>query len=222
MREGRGYSPGTIRWRMSTATRVRSTLRNPRHAGAFANGRTRCRGSPNGLRIERLCTKEWTVLFQDAHPAYIPRELYRRNVQTLEDNTGTSLKGAARVGDTLLQGMALCGVSGRSLFAQNHGGKCRPHVRYACNGGTGQHRTPRCQSLSARRVDRAFGRDLVAHVTLEFALSVREEMRARDDDVAVLRDQTVQRSREGAELARRRFMEVGPGNRLVAGVLESE
>ena len=32
----------------------------------------------------------------------------------------------------------------------------------------------------------------------------------------------MQRSREAAELARRRFMEVDPGNRLVADVLESE
>ena len=47
-------------------------------------------------------------------------------------------------------------------------------------------------------------------------------MQARDDEVAVLREQSVQRCREAAELAKRRFMEVDPGNRLVADVLESE
>ncbi len=225
LRDGRGYSPGTVRWRPLTATRVRSMLRNPRYAGAFAYGRTRRGGTPNGSRIEQLGTEEWTVLIQDAHPAYIPWEQYQQNVRTLEGNAGTSLKGAAREGAALLQGIALCGVCGRSLVTQYHGGRNWPHVRYACNGGTGQHRTPRCQSLSARHVDRAVGQlllDLVAPVTLEVALSVQAEMQARDDEVAVLRDQAVQRSREAAELARRRFMEVDPGNRLVADVLESE
>ena len=68
--------------------------------------------------------------------------------------------------------------------------------RYACNGGTGQHRTPRCQSMSARQVDQAIGElllDLIRPVTLEVALSVQAEMQARDDEVAVLRDQAVQR-----------------------------
>jgi len=47
-------------------------------------------------------------------------------------------------------------------------------------------------------------------------------MQARDDEVAALREQAVQRTGEAAELAKRRFMEVDPGNRLVADVLESE
>ena len=59
---------------------------------------------------------------------------------------------------------------------------------------------------------------LVAPVTLEVALSVQAEMQARDDEIAALREQSVQRSREAAELAKRRFMEVDPGNRLVADV----
>lgn len=225
LREGHGYSPGPVQWRPLTATRVRSMLRNPRYAGAFAYGRTRQISSPNGSRIEKLAAEDWTVLIQDVHPGYIPWEQYQRNVRTLEGNAGTSLKGAAREGAALLQGIALCGVCGRNLIMQYHGHKRRAHVRYACNGGTGQHRTPRCQSMSARHVDRAIGQlllGLVAPVTLEVALSVQAEMQARDDEVAVLREQAVQRSREAAELAKRRFMEVDPGNRLVADVLESE
>ena len=204
---------------------VRSVLRNPRYAGAFAYGRT-CRGSsPNGSRVEQLGAEDWTVLIQDAHPGYITWQQYQRNVRTLEGNARASLQGAAREGAALLQGIALCGVCGRNLIMQYHGGKRRSHTRYACNGGTGQHRTPRCQSMSARHVDRAIGQlllGLVAPVTLEVALSVQAEMQARDDEVAVLREQAVQRSREAAELAKRRFMEVDPGNRLVADVLESE
>ena len=225
LRDGRGYSPGPVRWRPLTATRVRSVLRNPRYAGAFTYGRTRRGGSPNGSRIEQLGAEDWTVLIHDAHPGYIAWEQYERNVRTLEGNARTSLQGAAREGAALLQGIALCGVCGRNLIMQYNGGKRWSHVRYACNGGTGQHRTPRCQSMSARHVDQAIGQlllGLVAPVTLELALSVEAEMQARDDEVAVLREQSVQRCREAAELAKRRFMEVDPGNRLVADVLESE
>ena len=225
LREGRGYSPGPVQWRPLTATRVRSMLRNPRYAGAFAYGRTRQVSSPNGSRIEKLAAEDWTVLIQDVHPGYIPWEQYQRNVRTLEGNAKTSLQGAAREGAALLQGIALCGVCGRHLITHYHGGKRWSHARYACNGGTGQHRTPRCPSMSARPVDRAIGQlllALVAPVTLEVALSVQAEMQARDDEIAALREQSVQRSREAAELAKRRFMEVDPGNRLVADVLESE
>ena len=225
LRDGRGYSPGPVRWRPLTATRVRSVLRNPRYAGAFTYGRTRRGGTPNGARIEQLGAEDWTVLIHDAHPGYIAWEQYERNVRTLQGNARTSLQGAAREGAALLQGIALCGVCGRNLIMQYNGRKRWSHVRYACNGGTGQHRTPRCQSMSARHVDQAIGQlllDLVAPVTLELALSVEAEMQARDDEVAVLRAQSVQRCREAAELAKRRFMEVDPGNRLVADVLESE
>ena len=165
------------------------------------------------------------MLIQDAHPGYITWVQYQQNVRTLEGNARTSLQGAAREGPALLQGIAVCGVCGRNLIMQYHGGKRRSHARYACNGGTGQHRTPACQSMSARPVDRAVGQlllGLVMPVTLEVALGVPAEMQARDDEVAALREQAVQRTREAAELAKRRFMEVDPGNRLVADVLESE
>ena len=225
LRDGRGYRPGPVRWQPLTATRVRSVLRNPRYAGAFAYGRTRRCGLPNASRTEHLGTEDWTVLIQDAHPGYVSWEQYLRNVQTLKGNARTSSQGAAREGAALLQGIALCGVCGRNLIMQYNGGKRRSQARYTCNGGTGQHRTPRCQSMSARHVDRAVGElllGLVAPATLDIALSVQAEMQARDDEVAALREQAVQRTREAAELAKRRFMEVDPGNRLVADVLEGE
>lgn len=224
-REGRGYRPGRVRWRPLTASRVRSVLRNPRYAGAFAYGRSRCRRTSNGSRVELLGPEDWTTLIRDAHPGYITWEQYRRNVRRLEANAKASLPGAAREGAALLQGIAVCGVCGRQLVTQYHGGKRRSRARYACNGGTGQHRTPPCQSMSARRVDRAIGDlilSLVAPATLELALGVQAELQAHDDEVAVLREQAVQRRHEAAELARRRFMEVDPQNRLVADVLESE
>ena len=134
LREGRGYSPGPVQWRPLTATRLRSILRNPRYAGAFAFGRTRRGSLPNGSRIEKLGAENWTVLIQGAHAGYITWQQYQRNVRTLEGNARTSLQGAARKGATLLQGIALCGVCGRNLIMQYHGGKRRSHACIACMG----------------------------------------------------------------------------------------
>jgi hypothetical protein len=64
--------------------------------------------------------------------------------------------------------------------------------------------------------------ETVTPVTLEVALQVQAELEARVDEADALRRQRVERARQEADLARRRFMTVDPGNRLVADVLEAE
>ena len=53
-------------------------------------------------------------------------------------------------------------------------------------------------------------------------MQVQAELDARIHEADALRRQQVERARYEADLARRRFMEVDPGNRLVADVLEAE
>ncbi len=62
----------------------------------------------------------------------------------------------------------------------------------------------------------------VTPLTLEVALQVQAELEARADEADALRGQRVERARYEADLARRRFMEADPGNRLVVDVLEAE
>jgi hypothetical protein len=57
---------------------------------------------------------------------------------------------------------------------------------------------------------------------LEVALQVHEELESRASEADALRRQRVKRARYEADLARRRFMEADPGNRLVVDVLEAE
>ena len=59
-------------------------------------------------------------------------------------------------------------------------------------------------------------------LTLEVALQVQEELAARAGEADLWRAQRVQRAREEADLARRRFMQIHPDNRMVADVLEAE
>jgi len=59
-------------------------------------------------------------------------------------------------------------------------------------------------------------------VELEVALAVQRELQSRLDEADRLRMKQVERARYEAELARRRYMQVDPDNRLVADVLEAE
>jgi hypothetical protein len=59
-------------------------------------------------------------------------------------------------------------------------------------------------------------------MALDVALSVQQELEARSEDTDRLRRQQVERARYDAELARRRYMQVDPDNRLVADELEAD
>ena len=59
-------------------------------------------------------------------------------------------------------------------------------------------------------------------MTLEVALQVQAELEARAGEADTLRRQRVERARHEADLARRRFMDADPGNRLVVDVLEAD
>jgi hypothetical protein len=59
-------------------------------------------------------------------------------------------------------------------------------------------------------------------LTLEVALTVQAELEARAAEADQLRRADVERARHAAELARRRYLAVDPGNRLVAATLEAD
>ena len=59
-------------------------------------------------------------------------------------------------------------------------------------------------------------------LTLEVALAVQHELQQRLDEADRLRRQHVERARYEADLARDRFLQVDPKNRLVADALEAD
>jgi len=84
---------------------------------------------------------------------------------------------------------------------------------------------PICQCIPGHTIDDAVGTLLLEAITptaLEVALRVRRELQRRLDEVDQLHQQRVERARYEAELARRRFMQLDPDNRLVADALEAE
>jgi hypothetical protein len=96
---------------------------------------------------------------------------------------------------------------------------------YVCQREGIDEAKPICQSIPGQTIDEALGElmlELMTPLTLEVALAVQRELEHRLEEVEKLRRQYVQRAQYEVDLARQRYMEVDPRNRLVADTLEAE
>lgn len=226
------YGPhkGELLWEPLRHWRVLRVLHNPRYAGAFCFGQTRMHKRPGDhIHIEALPREEWIALFPGAHPGYITWDKFEANLARLRDNAqahgAERRKSPPREGPALLQGLVICGVCGRRMTVRYHTRRGRQWPEYICQREGIDTATAKCQSIQGLGIDTAVGEllvETVTPVTLEVALQVQAELEARVDEADALRRQRVERARHEADLARRRFMEADPGNRLVVDVLEAE
>ena len=109
------------------------------------------------------------------------------------------------------------------MTVRYHTRQGRQWPEYVCQRESIQTATAKCQTIPGAGIDQAIGALLIETVTpltLEVALQVQAELEARAADA--LRRQGVERARYEADLARRRFMEADPANRLVVDVLEAD
>jgi DNA invertase Pin-like site-specific DNA recombinase len=225
-----GPRKGELAWMPLTHWRVLRTLHNPRYAGAFAYGRRRGTISANGKNsCQPLPRDQWTALIPGAHPGYITWETYEANQKILLGNAAARgadrAAGPAREGTALLQGLAICGRCGRRMTIRYHarGGAQVPD--YQCMRECIDNAGPRCQAIPGAAADAAIGQlllEALTPLTLEVALTVQAEIEARAADADAMRASHVERARHRADLARRRYLAVDPGNRLVAGTLEAD
>lgn len=212
---------------MTSNTPARSlVLHNPRFAGAFFFGRSRQRRLADRTRkYERLPREEWIALMPDAHPGYISWDEFEENQRRLHENSqalgAERRKSPPREGPALLQGLVICGICGDRMSVRYN---CRSGVllpTYCCQ----RRGIERCQSIAGAHLDEVVGQLLVEAVTpmaLEATLTVQQELQSRANEADRLRFQQVERARYESDLARRRFMQVDPDNRLVADELEAE
>lgn len=226
----RGSNKGDVLWNDLEHSRALWILHHPRYAGAFCFGRTHTRKHPDGRHtFVRLAPKEWTALIRDAHEGYISWNEFEQNVQRLRDNAqaigAEREKGPPREGPALLQGLAICAQCGERMTVRYHARGARTVPDYICQSRSIQRAQPVCQQIAGGALDDVIGMLLVETVTpltLEVALGVQKELESRCDETERLRLQEVERARYQSDLARRRFMQVDPDNRLVAGSLEAE
>ncbi len=208
------------------------TLHNPRYAGCYFYGRRRrVGGAVDGHhRTEMKPRDEWTVFIPTAHPGYITLETFEANQATLAANAQSRgddrRRGPAREGPALLQGLVICGRCGQRMtvgYHQRCNGTLVPD--YACQGEGIAHGRPPCQNVCGSGVDAAVAALVLGELTplaIEAAFEVAVELSRRAEDADRIRKAGVERARQDAEAARRRYLAVDPTNRLVADTLEAD
>jgi hypothetical protein len=211
---------------------VLGVLKNPSYAGMYVFGRYQYRReiSLDGevrKRMQAVAMSAWRVSLKQHHEGYITLEEFVKNQERLQKNRTNSeetvLSGPAREGLALLQGLLLCGACGHALT-----------VRYRGNGGI--YPTYQCNLLRreglATKSCMVFRCDLLDGVIaeemlkalqpaeLELALAALHELESRDQAILRQWQMRLERAEYEVALAERRYQEVDPANRLVAGTLE--
>jgi DNA invertase Pin-like site-specific DNA recombinase len=227
-----GAWDGKILWGHLTHSRVLSMLKNPCYAGMYVFGRYRYRReiSAEGAiqkRIHAVAMADWRVSLKEHHEGYITLEEFFENQERLEKNRTngeqTLLAGPAREGLALLQGLLLCGTCGHALT-----------VRYTGNGGiypcylcNRQRRdglaSKDCMSFRCNLLDAAMVEEVLQALQpaeIELALAALQELESRDRTISRQWQMRLERAEYEAALAERRYHEVDPSQRLVAGTLE--
>jgi DNA invertase Pin-like site-specific DNA recombinase len=225
-----GARSGEIVWGPLTHWRALQILHNPRYAGAFVFGRFRSRKLADGTtKVDSLPTEQWHTLMPGAHDGYISWEQYEANQRQLLEHAQAHgqerRRSPPREGPALLQGLVMCGKCGTRMTVRYHQRSTALQPDYVCQRQGIEQGIAPCQTIPGAAIDVAVGDALVAMmspVALEVALNVQQELAARMGEADKMRQQQVERARYEADLARRRFMQVDPDNRLVADSLEAE
>jgi DNA invertase Pin-like site-specific DNA recombinase len=220
-----------LRWIKPRVSHIYCMLKNPIYAGAYVFGRNESRlGLVDGKLRRRKTTKlqpaAWKVCIKDRHPGYITWEEFTANQQKLSENrtsmSSTPVRGAAREGRGLLQGLVLCGRCGRRMNTRYPGDgqrsvyQCRPNIIAASSV---------CFSIAGQRIDGAVEKlflDAMQPPELELSLAVAREAQAQGSELERQWKLRVERLRYDVKMAERRYKAVDAENRVVARTLERE
>ena len=230
-----GPANGELSWALPRVPQVGRILRNPRYAGAYVYGRTNVKRRADGTsRCHVVPMEDWQVCIQEAHVGFIDWDEYLRNRVTLRGNAASFLEApartaAAREGAALLQSRVLCGHCGRRMSMQYN--NALPHrnrparYHYVCNEELARYGRKTCQIMRGDLVDAEISRfviDAMNRKNIDLALAVQEQVDVEFAEADAQRARRIEAMRYEADLARRRFFEVDPANRLVAATLEAD
>jgi DNA invertase Pin-like site-specific DNA recombinase len=217
-----GPDKDTIEWVKSSYHAVYRMLKSPAYAGVYTYGKKHNVRVPGEKKVvtRLLPMEEWPVIIQDAFAGYITWEQYLKNQERMRENAqGVNWgKGTARSGIALLQGIAICGRCGRRLHTRYSN-----QPAYVCELTYSQYGDPICQNFMVPHVDEAVTQvflEAIQPAHLEVALAALDEVEAQRQSLMSQWQQRLERARYEADMARRRYEQVDPDNRLVAGELE--
>jgi DNA invertase Pin-like site-specific DNA recombinase len=226
----KGVHKGEVIWGDLVHHRVLQIIHNPCYAGAYCFGKIKSKKMADGSTVYKKQPQEqWHTLIKDHHKGYINWQEYEQNQRILHDNAQANgsdrRKSPPREGPALLQGLVICGVCGKRMTVRYHTIKGQIVPDYICQRRGIENAEPVCQYIKGNNVNQAVSNLLLESFTpmaLEVVLQVQDELKARFQQADHLRKKQLHRARYEADLARRRFMQVEPENRLVATTLEAE
>lgn len=213
-----------IRWQPPSYDALYALLTNPCYAGIYCYGRRQHQHDPltQQAHVRRRPREDWEVFIPNHHPGYITLEAFEENQRMLADNRShLPHAGAPRRGPSLLQGIVYCQHCGRRMRVCYHHGA--PY--YTCDAEHRRYARPICNRASAKRVDALVEElflKLVNAQTVSQSWSHQEKLREEANAIERHWQQKLQRLEYQADLARRRYEQVDPANRLVAQTLETE
>jgi DNA invertase Pin-like site-specific DNA recombinase len=227
---------GELRWLSPCYHHVLGVLHSPLYAGAYVFGRREQRvalvgGEMRRRRTTALPMESWKVCIKDHHPAYVSWDEFMTNQKKLRDHYTAGrrkqpdLRGAAREGKALLQGLVLCGRCGHRMCSRYFSSGSR-HPSYQCHGSVDKLAVVgTCWMVSAKHVDEAVARAFL-HVIqppeIELAFAVARDAERQSDEIRRQWQLRLEHARYEVRLADRRYKAVDPDNRTVARTLERE
>ena len=223
-----GAWAGKLIWGSLTHSRVLSILYNPAYAGAYCFGRYKYRkrlDNQGGFKTHtvRLPMDQWEVLIHDHHQGYISWTQYEENLLQLQRNrTNIEVSGAAREGNTLLQGLLICGKCGHRMTVRYTGnGGIEP--RYECRRRIAETRT--CTSVRAESLDLAIAQrilEILQPAELELALLSLDKLLGEETTANKSWQLALEQGQFEVDRAYRQYDLSEPENRIVVRTLEAK
>ena len=225
-----GARKGDLIWVSLSSGQALRTLHNPRYAGAFTRSRTQGHRMLDGKVRRRIVPQDqWNIVLPNCHVGYITWEEFQQNQRRLRENSAAHgrdrHRSPPREGPALLQGLVMCGQCGKPMTIRYRNHKGGPEPSYVCQRESVDYGEPVCQDIPGAKIDEAIGQlllEMVTPLTLQVAIEVQDALQTQLDKADRLRRQQVQRARYEADLAKQRFLQVDPNNRLVADALEAD
>jgi DNA invertase Pin-like site-specific DNA recombinase len=220
-----------LEWNRLNHSRVHAVLTNPIYTGAYVFGRMRgdtiLEDGRRRRRVRELPIESWRVKIRDAHPAYISWEEFLANQKRMAENGArrrdNMIKGAAREGHALLQGMLLCGRCGGRIKVRYAGTNGHRAVYWCDKLSTEGLAAQPCVAIGARNLEEPIAEIVLAVLTREQVVDAMRVVELVEEQDAALDRQwqlRLERARYETKRSERQFDACEPENRVVARTLE--